>query len=427
MIDWAVFLYVFTCGAMLMVSILGFESAYFNPSLNRWIKTFFCTFFAVLFLGAISFFLELVVYFNRSWTFLLTVTYFCQSVLYALPFPMIAVFLLYSCEEDWKQCSLFRITMVLFGVYFILLIVSEFTTFFSYVTPESELVLGPAYPLIIVPMVAMLITVTTGVIRRRSKLSQRYFRAFLIALLPVSFAIFIHLFVPVFTLIDIALTLSAYSMYRLIAFDSIERDLRQQEEIAQQRAKIAVLQMRPHFIYNTMTSIYYLCDQNPQVAKQVTMDFSTYLRKNLAAISSEDTIPFSEELEHARAYLAVEQAQFEDDLLVSFDTPHIRFRVPPLTLQPLVENAVKHGMDLDSGPLHVQVRTAKTASGSEIIVEDDGPGFDPAIADDPKTTLANIRQRVSMMCAGTLEIMSRKAGGTIVRVTLPHTDKQRKE
>lgn len=425
--DWTGFLYVFSCGAMLMMSILGFESAYFNPSLNRWIKTFFCTFFAVLFFGAITFFLELVVYFNPSWVLVLTVTYFFQSVLYAVPFPMIAVFLLHSCEEDWKQSSLFRITMVLFGVYFILLIVSQFTTLFCYVTPESELVLGPAYPLLIVPMIAMLITVIAGVIRRRNKLSRRYLRAFLIALLPVSIAIFIHMFVPVFTLIDIALTLSAYSMYRLIVFDSIERDLRQQEEIAQQRANIAVLQMRPHFIYNTMTSIYYLCDQNPQVAKQVTMDFSTYLRKNLAAIASEDTIPFSEELEHARAYLAVEQAQFEDDLVVSFDTPHVRFRVPPLTLQPLVENAVKHGMDLDSVPLHVLVRTAKTAKGSEVIVEDDGPGFDTTIADDPKTTLANIRQRVSLMCSGTLEITPREAGGTVVRVRIPDKDEQRRE
>jgi LytS/YehU family sensor histidine kinase len=127
-------------------------------------------------------------------------------------------------------------------------------------------------------------------------------------------------------------------------------------------------------------------------------------------------------LEHARAYLAVEQAQFEDDLVVSYDTPHTQFRVPPLTLQPIVENAVKHGMDPDSGPLHIWVRTVETDSGSEVIVENDGPDFDPTIADDPHTTLANIRQRLDMMCNGTLDIMPREGSGAVVKVAIPQED-----
>lgn len=109
-------------------------------------------------------------------------------------------------------------------------------------------------------------------------------------------------------------------------------------------------------------------------------------------------------------------------VLVSFDTPYTRFRVPPLTLQPIVENAVKHGMDPDSGPLHILVRTGETASGSEVVVEDDGMGFDPAIADEPHTTLANIRQRVEMMCDGTLDIAPREGGGTVVRMTIPQQE-----
>ena len=77
-----------------------------------------------------------------------------------------------------------------------------------------------------------------------------------------------------------------------------------------------VLQMRPHFIYNTLMSIYSLCNQNPQKARQVTMDFTNYLRKNFNAVASENTIPLSTELEHTRAYLAVEQAQYDDLLIV---------------------------------------------------------------------------------------------------------------
>ena len=199
--------------------------------------------------------------------------------------------------------------------------------------------------------------------------------------------------------------------------------MRQQREIAHQRSSVMVLQMRPHFIYNTMMGIYYLCDQDPAKAKQVTLDFTSYLRKNFTAIASEEMIPFNDELEHTRAYLAVEQAQFEDSLFVSFDTPHTMFRVPPLTLQPIVENAVKHGMNESCDPIHISVVTRQTDLSSEIIVNDDGPGFKPTDDDEPHIALNNIRQRLELMCGGTLEVAPREGGGTSVKVTIPIPDK----
>lgn len=168
-----------------------------------------------------------------------------------------------------------------------------------------------------------------------------------------------------------------------------------------------------------MMGIYYLCDQDPQKAKQVTLDFTTYLRKNFAAIASEDTIPFTDELEHTRAYLAVEQAQFEDTLFVNFDTPYTLFRIPPLTLQPIVENAVKHGMKSKNKTVHISVITRKTDNAAEIIVEDDGPGFAPVDDNEPHIALNNIRQRLDMMCNGKLIISDREGGGTSVKVIIP--------
>ena len=155
-------------------------------------------------------------------------------------------------------------------------------------------------------------------------------------------------------------------------------------------------------------------------AQQVTLDFTTYLRKNFTAIVSEDTVPFSDELEHTRAYLAVEQVQFEDSLFIEYDTPHKEFRLPPLTLQPIVENAVKHGMDPEYAPLRISIKTRETDSGNEIIVEDTGPGFEP-VDDDGKThtALANIQQRLEMMCGGKMTIRPRAGGGTVVTVTIP--------
>jgi LytS/YehU family sensor histidine kinase len=168
-----------------------------------------------------------------------------------------------------------------------------------------------------------------------------------------------------------------------------------------------------------MTSIYYLCEQDQKKAQQVTIDFNTYLRKNFNAIAKDEAIPFSEELEHTRAYLAVEQAQFESKLVIDFNIAHTQFRVPPLTLQPLAENAVKHGMSPETVPLRVVIRTRKVGSASEIIVEDNGPGFTPPDEDERHFALNNVRERLKAQCGGTLEIGTREVGGTRVTIFVP--------
>lgn len=170
---------------------------------------------------------------------------------------------------------------------------------------------------------------------------------------------------------------------------------------------------------NTLLSVYYLCKQDPEKAQQVILDFSSYLRQNFTAIVKEDMILFSEELEHTRAYLAVERTRYENKLFVCFDTPHTRFRLPLLTLQPVVENAVKHGLDPSFVPLSITVRTRETENGSEITVEDTGPGYAPADDDEPHIALANIRERLALMCGGELTIRTGDKGGTVVTITVP--------
>ncbi|MBQ7487603.1 MAG: histidine kinase, partial [Clostridia bacterium] len=279
--------------------------------------------------------------------------------------------------------------------------------------------------------VAILLLNLAGVLRRRAQMSHKAFLSFIIALVPMTVALILQVFVDLLPIFDISYVLSAFSMYSFILSDQIEQDRRHQQEIAEQQREIAqerisvlVLQMRPHFIYNTLMSIYSLCRFNPQKARQVTMDFTNYLRKNFNAGVSDSAIPFATELEHTQAYLSVEKAQYDDMLVVDYDTPYTHFRLPPLTLQPIVENAVKHGMDLDSDPLHISIRTRHTDAGTEIIVEDNGRGFDPADDSKPGITLKNIRQRLEIMCKGCMTISSREGNGTVVTVTIPDSAAQ---
>ncbi len=405
--------------AALLMMLQGLFVVIIIPGVDRWSKRFFIAFFAFLALCAGAYLTDVLVSRDPGLALAERVAVYLESLLSSILMPMLTVYLLHCCHEDWRTSALFRIVMALWIVYFTLLNITQFTTFIYYITPDNKYFRGPWYPLLLVPPVAIMLVNLVGVVHRRSKLSQKYFRAFLIYLLVPMAAMLIQMLVYGLLFIGIGMAISALLMFGIILSDQMEQYLCQQREIAHQRASIMVLQMRPHFIHNTMTSIYFLCEQDPKKAQRVTMDFNTYLRKNFTAIVSEEPIPFSEELEHTKAYLAVEQAQFEDRLFVEYDTPHTTFRLPPLTLQPIVENAVKHGMDPDSEPLRIAIRTRSTDSGSIILVEDNGPGFEPADDHAPHIALVNIQERLEMMCGGRLTILPREGGGTVVKVTIP--------
>ena len=424
MTDWFELLFCYLlCIAMLTLTAVGLCVAIVMPGMSRWNRRFFTALFTVLLLLMGAFLVDLIVYEFHDMALAEQIDVYFQYLLVSLPMPMFTGYLLHLCGEDLRKSTLFRLVIGLWGIYFILLGLAQCTTFLYYVTPDNEFIRGSWHPLLVAPLAAIMLLNLAGVIRRRNRLPDKYYVAFLIHLLPMTVATLIHAVIYVPLLVVFGLSFSMLSMFGIILCDQIEQYMRQQREIAHQRASIMVLQMRPHFIFNTMMSIYYLCAQDSKKAQQVTLDFTSYLRKNFSAIASENTIPFANELEHTRAYLAVEQVQFEDSLFVEYDTPHTRFRVPPLTLQPIVENAVKHGMDPDSAPLRICIRTRETDAGHEITVEDNGPGFAQTNMNEsePHIALANIQHRLEIMCGGKLTVMPREGGGTVVKVILPET------
>ena len=191
------------------------------------------------------------------------------------------------------------------------------------------------------------------------------------------------------------------------------------EDASKQKLSDNTLRLRPHFIFNSLMSIYYLCEKNTKKAQQTTLDFLTYLRRSLSSLSADDLIPFADELEHARAYLGVEANRVEDKLFYEFDTPVINFKVPPLTLQPLLEMAVLHGVDPELSPLHIRLSSAELAGEYQIIIEDDGPKYEPSAENDPLLSLDNMRDRLKKMADSSLEINPRNGSGTSIVIHVP--------
>ena len=408
----------------LTIVVIGFLQTISNLFIPKWLKAWFLTLFSVLAVYVSSNSLTWVLYEFTDHTLATQISMFIESLFSAAALPVLTILLLRSCGEDYRRRPLFYIVLSLFALYCVVLVITQFTKLFYYFTPGNVYHRGPYYFVLLgLPMLIMLVNLI-GLLIKHQRLEWIEFIAFLVYILaPTASMILQLLFYGVNTIV-LGSAIGAIFLMAVTQRYQTRQYLRQKEKITEQRATIAVLQMRPHFIYNTMTSIYFLCDSDPQKAQQVTLDFTTYLRKIFDSIAKESTIPFDEELEHTRAYLAVEQVRFEGKLNVIFDTPYTDFELPPLTLQPIVENAVKYGVDPDLRPLMIKIMTRKTKKHYEVIVEDTGPGVKEGDNGNPHIALSNIIERLDMMCGGTLTISDRKKGGMIVKMTIPVKSKQ---
>lgn len=326
------------------------------------------------------------------------------GVLLFAPVPplLFTAYFLDYCGENWKKSPLMYIQTTLTGALIIAEIVLLYFAEDAFKTDYTDDA-GPRAILFMILILAITAVLLIALIRRRKELPLPEFLAFLVCFIMPSYVQTL--------LLEVMLMIGLGKSYQA-----------QKEEAERQRMRAAVLQMRPHFIHNTMMTIYSLCAQDPQKARQVTRDFSTYLQYNFTAIAQEDTIPFTKELEHTKAYLAVEMARFEGQLFVEFDTPVTYFRIPPLTLQPIVENSVKHGIDPELEPLYVTVTTEDAGNGVRIIIEDTGPGYAPQEKHESQIALDNIRDRLNVLCGGTLDIAPREAGGTKVTIFVPWSE-----
>ena len=404
---------------LITIILIGLIISAIMPGIEKLSRKFFVSLFANLFFLITVVMIDTFLFQNPEMIIGDKIAIFFQYFFISIPLPMFTAYFLKICGENLQKNLIFRAAIVSWIIYFLLLIIGQFTEIFYYFDTENIFNRGELHAILFLPPDLINFLNLYCVIRMRKKLPKKYFVAFIIFLIPLATTFSLYSFFYLEATLFFGVVISTLSMFGIILYDQIEKYFEQQREIANQRANIMILQMRPHFIYNAMMSIYYLCAKDSKKAQQVTLDFTTYLRKNFTAIASEEIISFEDELEHTRAYLAIEQVQFEDNLLVKYEIEHKNFKIPPLTLQPIVENAVKHGMDPENAPLKIFIRTRKTDSGSEIIVENDGSDFSTDEDYKPNTALSNIRQRLEMMCGGKIKIIPREDGGTVVTVTIP--------
>jgi sensor histidine kinase YesM len=196
-----------------------------------------------------------------------------------------------------------------------------------------------------------------------------------------------------------------------------------EHELAQSKISTMISQIQPHFMYNTLAVIKHLCDTDPQTAKETIIEFSNYLRGNLDSLSQIELIPFDKELAHTETYLKIEKKRFDDMLNINYDIKVRDFCLPALTLQPIVENAVRYGVTKKEDGGTVTISTEETDNAFIIAVTDDGVGFDTQNQQTQNGRrhigIENVRNRIFSMCGGTIDIQSKPGEGTKAVISIP--------
>ena len=202
-----------------------------------------------------------------------------------------------------------------------------------------------------------------------------------------------------------------------------------QKELYEAKVQVMVSQIRPHFMYNALSSIAMLCKIKPETAYEATIKFSDYLRGNMDSLKQTAPVPFKKELEHLEKYLYIEKLRFGKKLSIEYDIQEDNFEIPLLSVQPLVENAVKHGVGMKDDGGTVTIASRETDDSFEVIVSDDGVGFDVnEVKDDGRSHVGmeNTKRRLKDMCNAEVVITSTVGEGTTAKIIIPKVKEETK-
>lgn len=225
--------------------------------------------------------------------------------------------------------------------------------------------------------------------------------------------------------------LSAILIYMLLevfefmsAYFEQQTLLEEQEiQLAHSRMMVLMSQIRSHFVFNILNAISGMCKYDPEKADETIVRFSRYLRNNIDIMQEDKMMPFEVALQRLEDYVVLEQVRFGDRLEFVTDLEVTDFMIPPLILQPLVENSIKHGVSKKKGGGSILVSTWEEDGYIMIGIDDDGVGFDmKELEKEASVGLKNIKFRIKHLLKGTLTLKSEINKGTKAIISFPRKE-----
>lgn len=363
--------------------------------------------------------------------------------MFLLSFMLIGTFINYFAEyireRDGVVIRELRICWLIICIGIIFLLISQFVPLYYFIDGNNVYHRGDFYWLSNAIGMAAMLPGVWMVIKFRHILSIKEKIAFsAYYVLPMAAAVS-HIFIYGAVSLHVVNTLVVVCIYILIQAEQanklnekeleIERNhttiMEKELELQKSRISIMLSQIQPHFLYNSLTGIKDLCDTDPEMASTALEHFAFFLRGNLDSLADTRLIPFRKEIEHVKDYLYLEKIRFEEKLNVEWALEYMDFRLPPLTLQPIVENAVRYGITKKKGGGTLVIQSCKIGNDVVIDIKDDGVGFDVyKTKSDGRTHIGidNVRDRLAMQCEGSLLIESELGAGTKAKIILPQRE-----
>ena len=215
----------------------------------------------------------------------------------------------------------------------------------------------------------------------------------------------------------------AFGIHAIISNYKMSMRTKEMEtELKDKSIAVMISQIQPHFLYNSLNTIAELCVVDPKRAEKATINFSRYLRGNMGALNEKKPIEFEDELSHLKHYIEIEKLRYGNDLQFEYDIKDVAFTLPALTVQPLVENAVNHGIRYHKMKGKIKISSYSDDENYYVAIEDDGVGFDPEKSmDDGRNHvgIANVKYRLEVVCGGSLDIKSELGKGSVVTIRIP--------
>lgn len=268
------------------------------------------------------------------------------------------------------------------------------------------------------------IVITLGVVAEYLKYMYTFEKvATLIYLILPVFAVVIQSFNYGVSFTYLSLVISALMLFISFEVNYTRYNTEKERKLAEERIRLFNRQIQPHFLFNSLSVIKHLCRTSAEDAADAIDEFAGYMRSSTDLMNAQECVPVSRELDLVKHYTYMQQKRFGESIKYEFDISDTDFKIPPFSIQTLVENAIEHGIrrsGIDNGI--VSVKTYKNGNAHFVEISDNGMGFDTSIIEDETQSehvgIKNTKARLRLMCRGSLDVKSKINEGTTVIIKI---------
>lgn len=329
--------------------------------------------------------------------------------------PFIIIYFL-KLSVPTQKCLIWYI---LGTINLLLYVTSPYTHWCNHFSSDNHFQRGPLWQFVFILCGLELIYLSFIVIVKQYKKSTRRWIIPLVCVVLIFYAVYYDYKSITDTYISALNKMLPLTIFLFYIFYHFQLSEQYHSEILQkQKLQLMVAQIKPHFFFNTITTIQSLCYIDPQKASDTLGTFASYVRQNITT-QTENLTPFDQELKHVKAYVDIETLRFPN-IEVIYDIQISDFDIATFSIQPIIENSIKHGIRSRKHGI-VTLHTYKTAEAIIITIEDNGIGFDVNILnhlDNTHIGINNVRNRLLLLQDATMDISSNNAG-TTVTINIP--------